>query len=245
VKSSLRRSDGTAVRVLIVEDEPSLAELLTSVLGGHGWLVSAVRTGLEAIDAARSSEFDAVLLDLGLSDLDGLEVLARLRAHDPSLAVVILTARDGAEERTAATLGGADDYITKPFGLDDVLERLTIAMRRHGLHADKMAIGVAIDDLYIYPATGEVCRGDTPIALSATEFQLLLQLATSAGVPLSKAQIIDRVWHYDFGARSHIVELSIAALRQKIDFDRAPMIHTTADGYALRTADPLDTSAGV
>jgi two-component system, OmpR family, response regulator len=232
-QSPLRRVGGSAVHVLIVEDEPILADLLTAVLRLHGWQTTTVATGLQAVEAAACAPPDAVLLDLGLPDLDGLEVLTRLRAHAPDLAVVMLTARDGSEERAAATLAGADDYITKPFAVDDVLERLSIAMRRHGRCADEPSAGVAIGDLYINPLTREVRRGDTQISLSATEFELLLQLATNVGVTLSKAQIIDHVWHYDFGARSHIVELSIAALRRKIDARRTPMIHTTSDGYSL------------
>jgi two-component system OmpR family response regulator len=245
-RSSLRRADGAAIRVLIVEDEPSLADLLALVLSRQGWQVATRSSGREAIETARSFRPDAVLLDLGLSDIDGLDVLARLRSHDPNLAVVILTARDDAGERTAAAIGGAADYLTKPFGVDDVLGRIGVALRRHGMKADDTSVGMTIGDLYIDVATREVRRGDTEIVLSATEFELLIQLATDPGVSLSKAQIIDRVWHYDFGARSHIVELSIAALRQKVDADRAPMIHTVGEGeYALRAVDPADTSTVV
>jgi DNA-binding response OmpR family regulator len=231
--------------VLIVEDEPSLAELLTSVLDTFGWQVATVTTGEAAVTAVESFGPDAVLLDLGLSDIDGLDVLAGIRAHHPDVAVVILTARDDAEDRMAALLGGAADYITKPFGVADVLERLCIALRGRGLRADDGAVGLAVGDLYINAATREVRRGGVAIALSATEFALLLQLATNVGVAISKAQIIDHVWQYDFGAGSHIVELSIAALRQKIDADRSPMIHTMGDGYTLLAANPDDALAVV
>jgi two-component system OmpR family response regulator len=238
-RSALVRPDGTAARVLIVEDEPSLAELLSSVLRGHGWTIECVSSGHDAIRTVRSFEPDAVLLDLGLSDIDGLEVLRQIRAHDRNLAVVILTARDDTDDRSATMLCGASDFITKPFSIADVLDRVGFALRCRGLSSGNDSSCLVIGDFSINEARREVRRGGTPIALTSIEFELLLVLSKNEGVALSRQQIIDRVWHYDFGAQSHIVELYISVLRAKIDADREPLIHTVAGGgYSLCANQP-------
>jgi two-component system OmpR family response regulator len=231
----LVRADGESVRVLVVDDERSLAEVLGSVLRREGWSVRVVHTGLDAVRVAREFGPDAVVLDVMLPDLDGLEVLRRIRSADPDVCVLFLTARDAVEDRIAGITAGGDDYVTKPFSLEEVLARLRGLLRRAGASRAAVASGLAVGDLTLDEDAHEVHRAGTRIELTATEFELLRFLMRNPRRVLSKAQILDRVWSYDFGGRAHIVELYISYLRKKIDTGREPMIHTVRGaGYVLR-----------
>jgi two-component system OmpR family response regulator len=236
--SLLAHLDGTPVRILVVDDEQSLAELLGRVLSHEGWDVAVAHTGNAAIRTARSFAPDAVVLDVGLPDIDGLEVLRRLRANNPSVCVVFLTARDSVEDRIAGITAGGDDYVTKPFSLEEVLARLRGVLRRAGMTRQTTTTVLSVGDLTIDEDAREVRRGDDEIELTGTEFELLRYLIRNPRRVLSKAQILDNVWQYDFGGQAHVVELYISYLRKKIDAGRPPMIHTVRGaGYVLKPAE--------
>jgi two-component system, OmpR family, response regulator len=231
-----RRFDGTPTRVLVVDDEESLAEVMASVLRLEGFAVQTAHTGAEAVTAARSFGPDAIVLDVMLPDFSGLEVLRRIRADDPAVCVLFLTARDSVEDRIAGITAGGDDYVTKPFSLEEVLARLRGLLRRAGsTSAATDQAGLVLADLTMDEDAHEVRRGGDLIELTATEFELLRFLLRNPRRVLSKAQILDRVWDYDFGGRAHVVELYISYLRKKIDAGREPLIHTVRGaGYILR-----------
>jgi two-component system, OmpR family, response regulator len=232
---ALQRADGSPARVLVVDDEPSLAELLARVLRYEGWEVETAATGAAAIRTARRFGPDAVVLDVMLPDIDGLHVLASLRADHPSVCVLFLTARDSVEDRVAGITAGGDDYVTKPFSLEEVLARLRGVLRRAGMTQGVNANLLTVGDLSVDEDAHEVHRAGDRIELTATEFELLRYLMRNPRRVLSKAQILDRVWDYDFGGQAHVVELYISYLRKKVDAGREPMIHTVRGvGYVLR-----------
>ena len=228
--------DGSPVRVLVVDDESNLAELLSMALRYEGWEVRAAASGIEAVRAAREFQPDAVALDMILPDFDGLEVLRPIRADNPKVPVLFLTAHD-AEHRVAGLTAGGDDYVTKPFSLEEVVARLRALIRRTAVVADASASVLAVGDLTMDEDTLEVTRADAQIALTTTEFELLRYLMRNPRRVLSKAQILDRVWNYDFRGQANVVELYISYLRKKIDVGRAPMIHTVRGvGYVIKPA---------
>jgi two-component system OmpR family response regulator len=229
------RPDGSPVRVLVVDDEPSLAELLGSVLRYEGWEIRTAADGASAVRTAREFEPDAVVLDVMLPDFDGLEVLRRLRAIQPNVCVLFLTARDSVEDRINGITAGGDDYVTKPFSLEEVLARLRGLLRRAGIAQTRSGTELAVGDLTMDEDAREVRRGGDLVELTATEFELLRFLMRNPRRVLSKAQILDRVWNYDFGGQAHVVELYISYLRKKIDTGREPLIHTVRGvGYVLK-----------
>lgn len=237
-RPDLRRADGTPVRALVVDDEPTLAELLSMALRYEGWEVRTAGDGLAAVRTGREFRPDVVVLDVMLPDVDGFEVLRRLRAEVPDLPVLFLTARDAVEDRVAGITAGGDDYVTKPFSLEEVVARLRGLLRRAAVaSATRGDPGLHVGDLTLDEDSHEVRRGGQEIDLTATEFELLRFLMRNPRRVLSKAQILDRVWHYDFGGQSNIVELYVSYLRKKIDAGRAPMIHTVRGaGYVLKPA---------
>jgi two-component system OmpR family response regulator len=237
MRSELRRPDGQPVRVLVVDDEAALAELVTMALRLEGWDIRSAPDGLTAVRVAREFRPDAVVLDVMLPDIDGLEVLRRMRADLPTLPVLFLTAKDAVEDRIAGLTAGGDDYVTKPFSLEEVTLRLRALLRRTGVTEAADGASLVVGDLTLDEDSREVHRGGEPIDLTATEFELLRYLMRNPRRVLSKAQILDRVWHYDFGGQANIVELYISYLRKKIDAGRAPMIHTMRGaGYVLKPA---------
>src|SRR5487761_124396 len=236
-QAGARGPDGSAIRVLVVDDEPSLAELLGSVLRYEGWETRTAGTGSEAMTIARDFLPDAVILDIMLPDFDGLEVLRRLRAEIPDVCVLFLTARDAVEDRIAGITAGGDDYVTKPFSLEEVPARRRGLLRRADLTRTHSEGGLTVSDLPMDEDAREVRRGGDLIDLTATEFELLRFLMRNPRRVLSKAQILDRVWNYDFGGQAHVVELYISYLRKKIDAGREPLIHTVRGvGYVLKPA---------
>jgi len=235
-RAQLTRPDGTALRVLVVDDEPSLCELLSMALRYEGWEVATAQDGTAAVKTAREFRPDAVVLDVMLPDMDGLEVLRRLRADAPLVPVVFLTARDAVEDRIAGLTAGGDDYVTKPFSLEEVAARLRGLLRRTSRAVSDDGL-LVVGDLTLDEESHEVTRGGADIRLTATEFELLRYLMRNPKRVLSKAQILDRVWEYDFGGQGNIVELYISYLRRKIDAGREPMIHTMRGaGYLIKPA---------
>jgi two-component system, OmpR family, response regulator len=233
--TSLTRADGSSLRVLVVDDEVNLAELLQMALRYEGWDVQTAHTGRKAVAAAKDFAPDAIVLDMMLPDYDGMEVLRKVRAFAPEIPVLFLTARDSVEDRIAGLTAGGDDYVTKPFSLEEVIARLRGLMRRTGALDAKPSSIIAVGDLTLDEDSHDVTRGGREIDLTATEFELLRYLMRNPRRVLSKAQILDRVWDYDFGGQANVVELYISYLRKKIDAGREPMIHTKRGaGYVLK-----------
>ncbi|HSZ44051.1 MAG TPA: response regulator transcription factor [Streptosporangiaceae bacterium] len=232
---SLKRADGSPVRVLVVDDEPSLAELMSSVLRYEGWDIRTAADGSSAVRTARDFQPDAIVLDIMLPDFDGLEVLRRVRTTQPHVCVLFLTARDSVQDRINGITAGGDDYVTKPFSLEEVLARLRGLLRRAGMARASSGTELTVADLTMDEDAREVRRGGDLIELTATEFELLRFMMRNPRRVLSKAQILDRVWNYDFGGQAHVVELYISYLRRKIDTGREPLIHTVRGvGYVLK-----------
>jgi two-component system, OmpR family, response regulator len=233
----LRRAGGGPVRVLVVDDEATLSELLSMALRYEGWEVRSAADGGQAVRAAREFRPDAVVLDVMLPDFDGLEVLRRLRAETPEVPVLFLTAKDSVEDRIAGLTAGGDDYVTKPFSLEELVARLRGLLRRSGMTAARHGSELVVGDLVLDEDSHEVRRAGELIELTATEFELLRFLMRNPRRVLSKSQILDRVWSYDFGGQSNVVELYISYLRKKIDAGRRAMIHTVRGaGYVLKPA---------
>lgn len=233
----MRRSDGSPINVLVVDDEPVLAELVSMALRYEGWEIATAGDGASAIALARENPPDVVVLDVMLPDMSGLNVLRELRQQIPGLPLLLLTAKDSVEDRIAGLTAGGDDYVTKPFSLEEVVLRLRALLRRTGVANESSDAQLVVGDLVLDEDSHEVTRGGEPITLTATEFELLRFMMRNAKRVLSKAQILDRVWSYDFGGRSNIVELYVSYLRKKIDSGREPMIHTLRGaGYVLKPA---------
>ena len=231
------RADGNPINVLVVDDEAVLAEMVSMALRYEGWNIATASDGSAAIAAARAQRPDVVVLDVMLPDMSGLDVLHKLREEHPQLPVLLLTAKDAVEDRIAGLTAGGDDYVTKPFSIEEVVLRLRALLRRTGVTTVDSGAQLVVGDLVLDEDSHEVTRAGEPISLTSTEFELLRFMMRNSKRVLSKAQILDRVWSYDFGGRSNIVELYISYLRKKIDSGREPMIHTLRGaGYVLKPA---------
>ena len=226
-------------KLLVVDDEPNIRELLSTSLRFAGFDVVAAANGREALAAAESHNPDLAVLDVMLPDMDGFTVTRRLRAAGRHFPVVFLTARDDTDDKVTGLTVGGDDYVTKPFSLDEVVARIRAVLRRTQPHDDDGAV-IRVDDLELDDDAHEVRRGGEVIDLSPTEFKLLRYLMMNPNRVLSKAQILDHVWEYDFNGDASIVESYISYLRRKIDRnpDAPALIQTKRGvGYLLRTAD--------
>ena len=225
-----------STKVLVVDDEPSICALLTATLRLVDFQVAVAEDGTSALKAAAEFEPDIVVLDVMLPDLDGFEVARRLRAEGRAVPVLFLTARDAVEDRISGLTAGGDDYVTKPFSLEEVVLRIRAILRRcQADPAPDQSAVLRYADLELDEDAHEVRRSGRRIELSPTEFKLLRYLLTNAGRVVSKAQILDRVWSYDFGGEGRIVESYVYYLRRKIDNPGPPLIHTVRGvGYALR-----------
>ena len=221
-------------RILVVDDEESITQLLSTALRYEGFEVQTAATGREALIEVESFRPDLVLLDVMLPDLDGFEVQRRLPVGATRLPVVFLTARRDTEDRVRGLTVGADDYVTKPFSLEELIARVRAVLRRtRGEDSDQKRIVYA--DVELDEETYEVRRADTLVELTPTEFNLLRYLMVNAGRVLSKPQILDHVWHYDFGGDANVVETYISYLRKKLDALGPPLIQTVRGvGYTLR-----------
>ena len=232
----LSHPDGTPIRALVVDDEPNLAELVRMGLRMAGWQVAVAADGRSAVDTAREFRPDVLVLDIMIPGFDGVEVLTKIRSFAPDVPALFLTAKDSVEDRITGLAAGGDDYVTKPFSMEEVLLRLHRLVQRSGVAAAETA-ELVVGDLVLNLDTHEVTRSGEQIQLTATEFHLLTFLMENARRVVSKTQILNRVWDYDFGGQANIVELYISYLRKKIDAGRPPMIHTVRGaGYVLKPA---------
>jgi two-component system, OmpR family, response regulator len=221
-------------RILVVDDEPSIVDAVATSLRYEGFDVEEATTGRAALVAAQQRPHDLIVLDVMLPDLDGLEVTRRLRADGVRVPILFLTARDALEDKIAGLTVGGDDYVTKPFALAEIVARARAILRRSG--GDDLDDGVlTFADVKMDEAAHEVQRGGVPIQLTATEFNLLRFFLLNPRQVLSKAQILDHVWHYDFGGDANVVETYVSYLRKKLERHGPPLIHTIRlVGYALR-----------
>lgn len=223
-------------RILVVDDEPSICELISTSLKFVGFDVRTAATGSQALTVAEEFKPHAMILDVMLPDLDGFEVCRRIRNEGHPIGVLFLSAKDEMKDKVQGLTIGGDDYMTKPFSLEELVARLRALLRRIGLvEQDVNDEKISFADLELNEATHEVRRAGDLIELSPTEFTLLRYLLINADRVVSKAQILDHVWDYDFGGDAGIVETYISYLRKKIDIVDPPLIHTIRGvGYRLR-----------
>ena len=229
--------DTKLAKVLVVDDEPNIGELLTVSLKFQDFEVYSANSGNEALRIAREVNPDAYILDVMMPGMDGFELLGKLRQEGLDGPVLYLTAKDGVDQRIHGLTIGADDYVTKPFSLEEVITRLRVIMRRGGAAEESTNDAtMSYADLTLNDDTHEVTKAGELIELSPTEFNLLRYLMQNKEVVLSKSKILDNVWHYDFGGDGNVVESYISYLRRKIDTGETQLIHTVRGvGYVLRT----------
>ena len=224
-----------AERVLVVDDEHYITDLVSTALRYVGFDVETAGTGRDALAVAGKFRPDLVILDVMLPDYDGFEVTRRMRADGMRIPVVFLTARDATEDKVNGLTIGGDDYVTKPFSLEELVARVRAVLRRTQGEAEHGPSRITFADLELDEDTHEVWRAGEPVSLTATEFKLLRYLMLNARRVLSKAQILDHVWAYDFGGDGNVVETYISYLRKKVDRVAPRLIHTVRGvGYTLR-----------
>ncbi len=221
-----------AARVLVVDDEPSITDAVATALRYEGYVVEEASNGRDAIAAVTRDEPDLVVLDWMLPDIPGIEVGRRLRERGFQTAILFLTAKDAVEDKVEALRAGGDDYVTKPFSLAEIVARTQAVLRR--TNSDLPGDVLTFADLTLDESRHEVFRGKTPIDLTATEFNLLRFFLLNPRRVLSKTQILQNVWHYDFGGSSNVVETYVSYLRKKLDALGPPLIRTVRQaGYML------------
>jgi two-component system OmpR family response regulator len=227
---------GNGHRILVVDDEPSIVDAVATALRYEGYDVHEAFTGRQALDAVARHEPDLVVLDWMLPDIEGIEVGRRLRAQGFKTAVLFLTAKDATENKVEALRAGGDDYVTKPFSLAEIVARTQAILRRTA--GDLPGDVLRYADLVLDESRHEVFRGETQIGLTATEFSLLRYFLLNPRRVLSKSQILQNVWRYDFGGNSNVVETYVSYLRRKLDAAGPPLIKTVRQaGYMLEVAD--------
>lgn len=222
-------------RVLVVDDEPNIADVVAMALRFQGFTVETVHTGQAAIGAVSSFKPDLIVLDVMLPDLDGFEVASRLGGPRGRVPVIFLTARDATEDKIRGLSIGGDDYVTKPFSLEELVARVRTILRRAGL-SEPESSRLTFEDLELDEDAHEVTRSGEPVELTATEYRLLRYLMLNPRRVLTRAQLLEHVWDYDFGGDARVLETYVSYLRKKLDALGPPLIHTVRGvGYALRT----------
>ena len=222
------------VRVLVVDDEPNIVDVISMALRFEGFEVQTAGSGAEAIAAVAARCPQLLVLDVMLPDFDGFEVARRLAAAHVEVPIIFLTARDSTEDKVHGLTLGGDDYVTKPFSLEELVARIRTILRRAGI-AGETSSKLVFADLQLDEDAHEVSRGERPIELTATEFRLLRYLMLNPRRVLTRAQLLDHVWNYDFGGDARVLETYISYLRKKVDVEEPPLIHTVRGvGYALR-----------
>jgi two-component system OmpR family response regulator len=225
-------TDANGHRILVVDDEQSIVDAVATALRYEGYEVEEVYNGRDALAAVARAEPDLIVLDWMLPDIEGIEVGRRLRALGFKSAVLFLTAKDSTENKVEALRAGGDDYVTKPFSLAEIVARIQAILRRTA--GDLPGDVLRFADLVLDEGRHEVFRGETPIELTATEFSLLRYFMLNPRRVLSKGQILQNVWRYDFGGNSNVVETYVSYLRKKLDAAGPPLIRTVRQaGYML------------
>jgi two-component system, OmpR family, response regulator len=222
------------VRVLVVDDEPNIVDVIAMALRYQGFTVESAGTGRDAIAAVSDFKPHLMLLDIMLPDMEGFDVARRLGGERADMPIIFLTARDATEDKVRGLTSGGDDYVTKPFSLEELVARIRTILRRSGVTEDESS-RLTFSDLELDEDTHEVSRGGRPIELTATEYRLLRYLMLNPRRVLTRAQLLDHVWDYDFGGDARVLETYISYLRKKVDADAPPLIHTVRGvGYSLR-----------
>jgi two-component system OmpR family response regulator len=223
-------------RVLVVDDEPNIVDVIAMALRYQGFEVAEAGTGAEALSQVRSFRPHLIVLDVMLPDMEGFDVAQRLGAQRADVPIIFLTARDSTEDKVRGLTTGGDDYVTKPFSLEELVARIRTILRRTGAAAPESG-HLVFEDLELDEDSMEVTRAGEPIDLTATEYRLLRYLMANPRRVMTRAQLLDHVWDYDFGGDGRVLETYISYLRKKLDADGPPLIHTVRGvGYALRTA---------
>ncbi len=229
------RADQPEARLLVVDDEPNIVELLSASLRFAGFDVTTAPDGREALRLARETRPDLVVLDVMMPEMDGFEVVRRMRSEGLLAPVLFLTARDGAAAKVQGLTLGGDDYVTKPFSLEEVIARIRAVLRRTTGLTGPVPSRFAFEDIELDEDSHEAWKAGRPVSLSPTEFKLLRYFLQNPGRVLSKAQILDHVWQYDFGGDAGVVESYVSYLRRKVDTTEPRLIHTLRGvGYVLR-----------
>ncbi len=224
----------TAHRILVVDDEPNIVDVVSMALRFQGFEVASAATGREALDQVAEFRPDLMVLDVMLPDMEGFDVAERLGAQRSAVPIVFLTARDATPDKVRGLTSGGDDYVTKPFSLEELVARIRTILRRTGQIAPESR-ALAFEDLEMDEDTREVARAGQPIELTATEYRLLRYFLLNPRRVLSRAQLLESVWNYDFGGDGRILETYVSYLRRKLDAHGPPLIHTARGvGYALR-----------
>ncbi|HSP09097.1 MAG TPA: response regulator transcription factor [Candidatus Dormibacteraeota bacterium] len=225
----------TGARVLVVDDEPNITELVAMALRYEGFDVKTAATGRGALTAVTQFDPALVILDLMLPDIDGIEVLRRLNHAGAKVPIIFLTAKDATEDKVHGLTIGGDDYVTKPFSVEELMARVRVVLRRHGGSGAETG-KLALADLELDDEAHEVRRHGHVVELTNTEYRLLRYLLVNAGRVLTRSQILDHVWHYDFGGDASVLETYVSYLRRKVDRYDPPLIQTVRGvGYVLRT----------
>jgi two-component system OmpR family response regulator len=220
-------------RVLVVDDEPNIVDVISMALRYQGFAVETAATGSEALEQVKAFRPHLMLLDVMLPDMEGFDVAERLGSQRSDVPIIFLTARDSTEDKIRGLTTGGDDYVTKPFSLEELVARIRTVLRRTGV-AEPASARLTFDDLELDEDTMEVTRGGAPIDLTATEYRLLRYLMLNPRRVMTRAQLLDHVWDYDFGGDGRVLETYISYLRKKLD--DPPLIQTVRGvGYALRT----------
>ena len=227
-------------RLLVVDDEPNILELLSASLRYAGFEVQTATSGQRALEVARRFRPDLLVLDVMMPGLDGFGVVRRLRSDGMRAPVLFLTARDATEDKVTGLNLGGDDYVTKPFSLEEVIARIRAVLRRTGgADGARESSRITFADIELDEDTHEVYKAGAPVSLTPTEFKLLRYFLQNPGRVLSKAQILDHVWHYDFGGEANVVESYVSYLRRKVDTTEPRLLHTLRGvGYVLRRPRP-------
>jgi two-component system OmpR family response regulator len=225
-----------AHRILVVDDEPNIVDVVSMALRFQGFAVESAGSGREALAAVRTFDPHLMVLDIMLPDMEGFEVAERLGAQRTTLPIIFLTARDATQDKVRGLTSGGDDYVTKPFSLEELVARIRAILRRTGVDQPDSS-RLTYEDLELDEDTREVSRAGEPIDLTATEYRLLRYLLLNPRRVLTRAQLLDHVWDYDFGGDARVLETYVSYLRKKLDPHGPPLIHTVRGvGYALRQA---------
>jgi two-component system OmpR family response regulator len=227
-----------AYRVLVVDDEPNIVDVISMALRYQGFDVSSAGTGTEALNAVRDFRPHLMVLDVMLPDMEGFDVAQKLGAQRADVPIIFLTARDSTEDKIRGLTTGGDDYVTKPFSLEELVARIRTILRRSGIARPESGL-LSFEDLELDEDTMEVTRAGEQISLTATEYRLLRYLMLNPRHVMTRAQLLDHVWHYDFGGDGRVLETYISYLRKKLDAHGPSLIHTVRGvGYALRVGRP-------